>query len=457
MNLPAIAPIERLKTFLRPIFRRSHVVKSVPGYRMIPINPDSFLGYALLNDDSRLPPTTAMYLYRKNSAIATAVDWIAEAFEQIHPVLQAADGSFDDDAEVIEFLLNPNGFQTWQELAGEISRHYLLTHNAFLVATGNVGLAPIEMYVAKPQNVFINTDSRDNFPSAYNLTEGAAYGTYIREIVRREARFYDGMMREVFQIAGFSSQSDNLWGDSPLKAAALEAKQQIQGRVHNLQMLNNGGRLSLIVSFKDEDPIGDDEHRERAKRIYEDLSGSENSGKIAVISGSEVDIKEVGTSNKDMDYAELDRVASNAIYMRYKIPLPLVTSDAATYNNMRTAIEMLYDFAVLPHADTLFAGLTKFLLPRFRLDSRQYRLTYNPDTITALMQRKLDQLKMRKDIAVETINELRSFIPNREDIEGGDMLYQPANLIPVGTDIMEDGDIPRVGAGENDNDEMEEE
>lgn len=441
MNLPVLSTFARLKSFLP--WNRPPVVKS-SGLRSIPLNPDSFVAYALLNDDTRMNPSTAMYYYRNNSAIATAIDWIAESFEQINPVLQSSDGSLDDDADIVKLLMNPNGFQTWQEFAGEISRHYLLTHNAFLIATGTVTLEPIEMYAAKPQDIFINSSSVDSFPAAYSLSEGTAYGVYMREIVKREARFYNGNMREMFQITGFSSQSDNLWGDSPLKAAALEAKQQIQGRIHNLQLLNNGGRLSLIVSFRDEDPIGDDEHQERKRRIYEDLSGSENSGKIAVISGSEIDLKEVGKSNKDMDYAELDRVAANAIYMRYKIPLPLVTATAATYNNMRTAIEMLYDFAVLPHADRIFAGLSKFLLPRFGLDTNQYRITYNQDTITALMQRKLDQMRLRTEIGVETINELRSLIPNRDPIDGGDTLYQPANLIPVGTDIMEDGDIPQA-------------
>lgn len=440
----------RLKSFFNPVLGRAEVAKSFSGYRTIPISPDSFIGYSLLGDGTRMEPRTAMHYYRSNSAVATAVDWIADSFEQISPVLQVDNDEYDDEPDVIKFLMSPNGFQTWHEFAGEISRHYLLTRNAFFLATGNVKLAPVEMYAAKPQNVFINSSSTDNFPAAYNLTEGAAYGTYNREVVRRQARFYDGNMREIYQIAGFSSESDNLWGDSPLKAAAMEAKQQIQGRIHNLQMLNQGGRLSLIVSFKDDDPIDDDEHMERKKRIYEDLSGAENSGKIAVISGSEVDLKEVGKSNKDMDYAELDRVAGNAIYMRYKIPLPLVTSDAATYNNMRTAIEMLYDFAVLPHADTIFSGLSKFLLPRFKLDPTKFRITYNPDTITALMQRKLDQMKIRRDIGVETINELRAFAPNRDDIEGGDTLYQPANLIPVGTDIMDDGDIPNEPPPEDD-------
>lgn len=428
--------------------RSTFTTKGLYGSPLI-IDPSSFIGYSLLQDYDRLTPLQAMEFYRRNSAIATSVDWIADSFEQIKPVLEDEEGAHSDDHDVIELLLSPNGFQTWSEFAGELSRHYLLTHNAFLGAIGNVNFAPSELYVVKSQNIEITADSLDNFPTSYLLSNGAARGEYFREIKKGEARFYSGPLKEIYQLNGFSSYSNNIWADSPLKAAALEAKQQLQGRIHNLQLLNNGGRLSLIVNFKDENLIDDDELKERKERIQETLSGPNNAGAIAVISAPEMSIEELGKTNKDMDYSELDRVASHAIYMRYKIPLPLVTPTAATYNNMRTAVEMLYDFAVLPHADTLFAALTKFLLPRFKLDPRQFRITYNPDTITALMERKLEQLKTRREIGIETINELRGLIPNREDLEGGDILYQPANLIPVGEDIAEPGeDIPRGPAPE---------
>lgn len=409
------------------------------------VNPDSYYGYFLRGASRWLTPEECFRFYRDNAAVSTAVEWIAGAFEQIKPVIQAKiDGSFSDDSEVIDLLMNPNGFQSWTDFAGEISRHYLLTHNIFMMAQGNIRFAPINLAAIHPEFITINADTTDHFPAAYYISGGTAH-VFPRKMVGIEARFYSGPMRELFQIAGFSSRPDNLWGDSPLNSAAMDARQQIEGRIHNLQMLKNGGRLSLIVSFKDEygSAMQDDEHKYRQMRINEALGGSGKAGSIAVISGDEVDIQEVGKTNKDMDYADLDRVAKETIYQRYKVPMPLVSNDAATYNNRGRAILELYDFAVLPHADKIFAGLSKFLLPRFKIDPAKFRITYNPDSITALMERTLEQLELRRKIGVETINELRDGIPNRTDIEGGDVLYQPANLIPVGMDIMETGDIPQ--------------
>ena len=404
---------------------------------VIPIKENSFIEF-LLGGSGYITATQAMQYYRENSSIATAVDLIADAFEQINPVLELPDGELITDHDVLDRLLKPNGFETWQSFAGAMSRHYLLTHDSHISALGSVLNPPIELYALKPQNVMVQENHQDSYPNQYMATMGASRGTYVRnEDIKRGAKFYDGNLKELYHIMGFSSRANNITGDSPLNAAALEANQQIKGRTHNLQMLENGGRLSLIVSFKnDESFINDDEHQQRKLRINEDLGGENNAGKIAVISGTEVDIQEVGKSNKDMDYALLDQIASQAIYLRYKIPLPLVSTSASTFNNMKTAIEIFYDQATLPHAKTMFDGLTKMLLPRYKLDDTKYRITYDPESITALMERRLDELMKRRKANIETTNELRGLLPKRGDIDGGNVIYQPANLIPLGADIF---------------------
>jgi HK97 family phage portal protein len=428
-----------------PPWKSSKRTEKKSAITSIPISPGSFLGYALTGGGSVNAQQAATW-YRTNSAVATAVDIIAESFEQISPVLEITDRNgnktFEDDGEVIQLLKKPNGFQTWQEFAGGISRHYLLNHDSHIAGLGNINREPIEIYAVKPQNVSVTEDFTDSFPASYIVPQGAGRGTYNRETAKnREMRFYDGPLKELYHIMGFSSRSNNIQGDSPLEAAALETKQQIEGRIHNLQMLKRGGRLSLIVSLKDEEeptPGDDDEHKERAQRINEQLSGADNAGKIAVVSAGDMDITEVGKSNKDMDYAKLDETASQAIYNRYRIPLPIISLKASTFNNMQTAIEFLYDFAVLPHADIIFAGASKFLLPRYGIDTETARITYNPDSITALMSRRLDQLEKRRKMNIETINELRAGLPNKGDIEGGDNLYQPVNLVPLGSEVFED-------------------
>lgn len=400
-------------------------------------DPDGFLGFALTGE--RITPQKAFDFYRQNSSIATAVDLIADSFEQIQPIIMKSDGSVIDRHPILDLLRNPNGYMAWSDYAARISRHYLLTHESHFYGLGTNTLAPLEIYPIKPTNISVTT-GRDEYVDVFNVGTGVGEGRYIGEISKlRMIRYYDGLLKELYRISGFSSMSTDGSADSPLQAAALEANQQIKGRIHNLKLLDNGGRMSLLIVFKDETHLTDDEHRERTQQINESLGGVKNAGKIGVMSGGDVsEVREMGTTNKDMDYAELDRIASRSIYFRYKIPLPLIETSASTFNNMQTAVEMLYDWAVLPLADKLFSGMTRFLMPRFGVDVNDFRITYNPDSLQPLKQRRLNELEQRKKVGVETINELRESIPNRENVDGGDVLYQPATMVPVGVDAFED-------------------
>jgi HK97 family phage portal protein len=414
--------------------KTSEVKGSIPV--TIPIPQGSFMEY-LLYGGGYVTPSKAMEFYRETSSIATCVDLIAEAFEQIQPVLQMEDGIYVSEHSVLDLLNRPNGFDTWSKFAGEISRHWLLTHDSHVSAIGTVARPPLELWATKPQNVQTQ-QAADLYPLSYSVPQGMSKGHFTRND-RRKAfgmRFYDGTLKEMYHIMGFSSRTTQLSGDSPLQAAALEAKQLIEGRTHNLQLLRNGGRLSLAIAFKDEDPVQDDEHKERVKAANEQLAGSGNAGKIAVFSNADMTITEMGKSNKDMDYAKLDVIASEAVYRRYNIPLPLISVKASTFNNMQTAIELFYDQAVLPTAKTLFTGLSMFLLPRYQLDPTKVQITFNPESIKALRARVIKEVAERRKINIETTNELRSLMPNREPIEGGNVLYQPATLVPVGTDLF---------------------
>jgi hypothetical protein len=311
-----------------------------------------------------------------------------------------------------------------------------------MYAMGVNTLPPQELFPVRP--TFITTETnRNEYVNTYHIGAGVAEGVYRQELTNdRIARYYDQTgLKELYCISGYSSSSTDARPDSPLQAAALETQQQLKGKVHNVQMLDNGGRMSMLIIFKDTG-VDDDEMKRRLQRLNEKFAGAENAGKIGAFEGGEVqEVREMGKSQKDMDWSNLNETASRAVYFRYKIPLAMTTTDASSFNNLKTGVEMLYDFAVLPHADKQFSGLTRFLLPRFKIKLNEARITYNPDSIKALKERRLEELLKRKEIGIETVNELREAIPNREPKEGGDDLYQSATLVKLGTDINEGGGV----------------
>lgn len=278
-------------------------------------------------------PSTAFSLYRQSSAIATAVDLIASKIESITPVIER-NGEIQERDEVTEFLAKPNDFSMWRSFIGKAARHTLLTGDCYFLGLGTLSRPPLEIYNAHPVEIAPVSIVSDGFPDVYNFSGMLAPGSYRREPrPGGGVRFVDGPLREIYHHKGFSTRTQHLTGDSPIESILLEIRQHIAGRQHNESMLRQGGRLSLLFLIKESlpDPI----FRGLAARNREQFSGPSNAGKVATIAAKDLDIKEFGVSNKDMDYVNLDEITKAAIFSRYNIPLPLIAASRQTFSTRR--------------------------------------------------------------------------------------------------------------------------
>ncbi len=416
---------------------------STGGQQAIQLQSNSLLAFALGYADGsfRLTNNMAMSLYGQSSALATSVDITLQELANINPVIEGPDKTLDDSSEVLDLLKNPNDYnENWPYFITNLGMHFLLTGNSHLYMAGNVNLKPLELYTIKPQNTNV-VQGQNTYPWYYTINQGigsssdGALGNnsqYGRTRTKTGFRYYtQDQMREIWHIRRQSASSQNIYGDSPIKAICLDINQQIKGRLHNSKLLDNGARPSAAAIFKD--TMSPDQHNERRQLINEQLAGADNAGKIAVISSSDMELIELGINNKDMDYSELDKISSMATYNRYRIPLPIVINDKSTYDNLSTSVESLYEFAIIPTANILFQGLSMALMPRFKLDPSKYKITYDPDSIGALKEKRLKELRERKEIGVESINEIRASMSNRDPVEGGDDILVQSTMIPIGS------------------------
>lgn len=400
----------------------------------------SFEEFVLGSGHDKMTPAHAMRLYQQSEVLSWAVDKVAREVEQIQPKILGPDGQYNDDHEVLEKLRQPNGYEDRKTFIGQIARHYLLTHDSTMYGAGSVRSAPAEIFSVKPQHYTVQC-GEDRYPSIFHITNGPARGVYRKQRLDGKYRFFDGRLREVYKITDFSSASDNEMADSPLLALRQDIRQQIAGTMHNLRLLENGGRLSLVATVKGN--VGPDQRREIVQSLREQFGGANNAGKIAVTFGNEIDgidYDELGQSNKDMDFANLNVVSKEAVARRYEIPLPLISNDASTYNNMSTAVEMFYHNSVIPTFDKIYGGLGRFLLPRYGLDPAQYQITYNPEDIPALRRQHLEELQIKHGMGALTTNEIRDQI-SYEAVENGDSILVPATMVPLGTDTFTEIDI----------------
>jgi len=382
-------------------------------------------------------PGAALRFYDQSTAVSIPVNIIAESFASIVPILEV-DGEIITSHSVIELLKSPSPFFDKSLFFETIAKHYLITGENEIVALGNVDRPPIELQPISPANVS-PVEGNGGLAQSFTVSGTTLTGQYNLELKKGRARYLGGKLRELKQTRNFSTRDNSLLrGTSPLKAAADEVTQDILGNRHNVSILEQGGRVSLIFHFKQN--FNGDDFEEIKQRVRAQYSGAQNAGKIGVTSGDNLDIKEIGTSNKDMDFMELKKMARQAVALQYKLPIVLITTDAATFNNYSTAKLALYDDAVLPLADRLFGSLSEFLLPRYGLDPATARITYDKSKITALQSRTLDEVSKRKTIGVESWNELRELM-GRGSFIGGDEILAPANLIPLGIDEIDENQI----------------
>ncbi len=381
-------------------------------------------------------PYNAHKVYDQFSPVAIAVNKIASAIEQISPIIVDKDGNSIDNADPLEFLEGPNDYQQYQEFIGEVVREYLLTGNSYVFVNGVLGRPPVEVYSVKSKCISIY-DGGKGWPMRFMVgSNSIGSGIYSKQSTPECARFFSGNMAELGYISSYNP-NNNLRGKSVLDSVMKQIKAAVEASHYNEMILKNGGNLSNIILFKDSP--NNDQIKARAKMLRDQYSGTNNAGKIAVLDGEKVDVITVGASPKDMNFKELTDWAAIQVYGIYDIPVELVMQTSSTYNNISTLVPEFYRQAVLPLCKKVFSLLTRLILSRYGKKYDGFRFSYDVQQVESLKKQAIEDLKKRKELGVETINELRLELPGRNKLKGGDELYQPANLVAISDSELDFG------------------
>jgi HK97 family phage portal protein len=172
------------------------------------------------------------------------------------------------------------------------------------------------------------------------------------------------------------------YGLSPLEAAASAIDQHNAVGSHNLSLLQNGGRPSGAVLFKQGDKMISEDQRDLLRSDIQALyEGVTNAGRILILEG-DMDWKEMGLSPKDLDFMTGKNISAREIAQAYGVPPMLigVTGDS-TFANYREARLHLWEDTVLPLLDKIIAEMNRWLSAVHR---ENLRFAYDMDSIPAL-------------------------------------------------------------------------
>ena len=385
----------------------------------------------------------ALLYYRLAAPVKLSIDRIVDEFATIPQVVEGKDSEILPDHPVLDLLKNPNVDATQNEFFQSIGSFFNITGNAYILATGNVNRPPLELFSINPVTVNVDRSSRDPFPSKFTIDTGERNSLVFRRVessfqlgnrAANRIRFIADNDKELWQIKTFSPlmETTTLEGLSPLSALAPEIEQYLNASLHNDSLLSRGATLSGIFSLTDSEAVVDQDQQEAIRdQIRTFYSGAENAGRAFF--SQQLDFKSITQNNKDMDFATLQSMVFETIVTGLKVPLPLVSGDNMTFNNIENAMLILYDNAVIPLAKRIFNELSLFLLPRYG-NTEGLNITFVDSELPALEPRRNAELNKVKDLGVLTIDEIRKMLGFEPLESGGDAVYLPATLVPIGND-----------------------
>ena len=377
----------------------------------------------LLGTETAFGASTAMHYYSQVAPVATCVDLIAEAVGSLEIKLIVA-GDVVESHPVLDLLNAPSPDFTKELFLTTLTSYFLICGESYVWAGGNTRFAPLIIEPISPASVTVEEDAGGK-ADAFLVGGPFRGGRYARQDDQSFGRqFVLNKLAQIKQIRRFNpKQNSQLRGQSKLMAIGPEVRQALAGSAHNLNVLTKGGRLSLVFQIKDD--MSHTKFQDAKESIKSQYSGAEGSS-IAVINANQMDVSEMGNTNRDMDFAVLQAMTEKAIAKRFNVPLPLISDDSSTYNNLNTAYAALYDRAVLPAAREILSGLASLLFPRFGLTSARFEIDLTK--IPSLAERNAALIKQMRDTNIYSENELRlrAHLP---PIPKGDQIFRTASLV----------------------------
>lgn len=399
----------------------------------------SFLAGLDTSYDSTMTAERMFRSYFENAPVFIATKKVVDPASSIAPyVKDVEDDKFINHA-LLKLLKNPNPHTNWTLFAKQWCSYAMLTGNNYLEVTKtNIsGGRPIELNILNPKNITILSDSRDGYPSEYSYVGVNGEST----IFKRDGNRYINNKNdnELLHWRNFNPDfsGSNFTGVSYFAGCQLEISQYTLASIHNNAMLKNQARPSGLLTYKgSKEDLSDDIINNIGAELQNKFKGASNAGAAALLPGN-FDWIQLSQSVKDMDFLNLKKSTEQACYNAAGVPLPLISPDQMTLSNVNEGKYMLYDGAVLPLVNDFFSFLGDKLFPMYNdrrvKNKKDLKLTYDETTIQVLEDRKFSNTKDIYSSGLLTRNEGRALIGYGAE-QGGNIFYQPVNLVPVGED-----------------------
>lgn len=211
--------------------------------------------------------------------------------------------------------------------------------------------------------------------------------------------------------------------------------------------LQGGATAPAIIAIKHalkEHTVGVKAVENVQQALRDHVLTGRKSGRVMVL--GDVDVDKVDIPREAISPADMDtrtELRREVCFLLGIPPVLLGLKDDSTYNNYQTALKAFYTETILPmYAEPLAKAITQHVLRPQGL-----RLEVDVEEIPVLKEERRRLAEMLERSSFMTINEKRAEY-GLPPVEGGDVVLQPVNMVPINDEPPDDPEEERKEAAE---------
>lgn len=235
----------------------------------------------------------------------------------------------------------------------------------------------------------------------------------------------------IIHIKEFNPQS-YFQGLSPIVPAAYAIDLHTFINKHNNALMKNGARPSGYLKV----PAGVELSENTILRLREDIktkyTGAENTGKTVMLE-SGIEWVQTSMSPQDGDFKNLKDSSAHEIGLAFNVPIELLNTIPAKYDNLAAAYDQLYSDAVVPESHSYCDNLNINLVPLY---GDNLILEPNFDHTPVMLRRKIKTMTELNSIGFITKNEKR-VLSGMEERPDGDEYDSKSSIKPEESKFIE--------------------
>jgi HK97 family phage portal protein len=338
--------------------------------------------------------------YLGNPYVYACINYIAKCTAGVSWQVKTGVGTDNESAldthPLLELLKRPNPYRGRTRFMQEMISFLLTGGDCYIHRVGPLDITkpPKELYCLRPDKI-------------KPISDGTILGVKYYERQKSDG-VKEQIKPELILHLDFWSPLMEMTGPSPMRAGAHSIDQNNQGREWNVAALQNGARLSGLLSTDQQLDKASQERLEELVRTK--FAGSKKAGQIMLAAGG-LKWQDMGATPKDMDWLEGMKLSARETAIVYAVPPELVgDSSNKTYSNYQEARQAFYQETILPILDYLRDEFNNWLVPLY---GDGVYIDYNSEDIEALQEdRDKVHARARDDFKARIItrNEARNLI-----------------------------------------------